>query len=70
MLKVLKKLEKVNLPSKYTDNVPFVKISDDDEAAEYGLDKETDLPKILLFENGIPEIYDGGRRLYIIKVFT
>ena len=58
--KVLKKLDKLNLPAKYGDDIPFVKISDPDEAAEYGMEQESDLPKFVLFDNGIPEIYDDG----------
>ena len=69
-LKVLRKLEKLNIPSQYGGSIPFVKISDGDEAAEYGLDQEADFPKIILFENGIPEVYDGGMELYIILIFT
>ena len=66
----MKKLDKLNLPSKYGDDIPFVKISDPDEAAEYGLEQETDLPKIVLFENGIPEIYDDGTVLFITSLNT
>ena len=54
-------MDKLNLPPKYGGDIPFVKTSDADEAAEYGLDQEADLPKIVLFENGIPEIYEDGR---------
>ena len=50
----------MNLPSKYGDDIPFVKISDPEEATEYGLDPEVDLPKMILFDNGIPEVYDDG----------
>ena len=58
------------MPSKYGDDIPFVKISDPDEAAEYGLEQETDLPKIVLFDNGIPEIYDDGKFISIASVYT
>ena len=47
----------------------FVQTSDSGEAAEYGLDPEVDLPKIVLFENGIPEIYDDGRIFIMLISF-
>lgn len=37
-------------------DIAFVKIDDDEEAKEYGLDN---LPTLVLFEKGIPHIYDG-----------
>ena len=54
------------MPSKYEDDIPFVKISDPEEATEYGLDPEVDLPKMILFDNGIPEVYDDGINFLII----
>lgn len=36
--------------------VPFVKIDNDAEAKEYGID---DLPTLVYFENRIPSIYEG-----------
>lgn len=40
-------------------NIAFVKISDQDEAKEYGIDI---LPTLVLFERKIPHIYDGQSR--------
>lgn len=40
-------------------NIAFVKISDLDEAKEYGIDA---LPTLVLFERKIPHIYDGQSR--------
>lgn len=37
-------------------NIAFVKISDLEEAKEYGIDT---LPTLVLFERKIPHIYDG-----------
>lgn len=37
-------------------NIAFVKISDLNEAKEYGIDT---LPTLVLFERKIPHIYDG-----------
>lgn len=37
--------------------IVFVKIDNDDEAKEYGLEK---LPALLYFESGIPLIYEGN----------
>ena len=53
-------MEKLNLPPNSGGDIPFVKLADAEEAAEYGLEQESELPKIVLFENGIPEIYDKG----------
>lgn len=36
--------------------VPFVKIDNDAEAKEYGIE---DLPTLIYFENRIPSIYEG-----------
>ena len=68
-IKILKKLDKINLPEKYGGDIPFVKTSDADEAAAYGLDQEGDLPKIVLFENGIPELYEDGKNITISYMF-
>jgi hypothetical protein len=38
------------------NDIAFVKIDNDAEAAEWGLD---DLPTMVLFEHGIPHVYDG-----------
>ena len=35
----------------------FVKLDDEKEAAEYGIEK---FPSLVVFENGIPNLYDGG----------
>lgn len=37
-------------------NIAFVKIDDDDEAKEYGIDE---LPTLVFFEKQIPHIYEG-----------
>jgi hypothetical protein len=37
-------------------NITFVKIDDDAEAKEYGIDK---LPSLVYFEKGIPTLYEG-----------
>lgn len=37
-------------------NIAFVKISDPDEAKEYGIDS---LPTLVLFERKIPHVYEG-----------
>lgn len=38
------------------NNIAFVKIDDDEEAKEYGIDS---LPAMVYFEKQIPHIYDG-----------
>ncbi|XP_057338837.1 uncharacterized protein LOC130676540 isoform X4 [Microplitis mediator] len=53
--KVLTELENIDDDCDQHD-IAFVKIDDDEEAKEYGLD---DLPTLVLFEKGIPHIYDG-----------
>ena len=62
-------MDKLNLPPKYGGDLAFVQTSDSGEAVEYGLDPEVDLPKIVLFENGIPEIYDDGRIFIMLISF-
>jgi len=37
--------------------IVFVKLDDEKEAAEYGIEE---FPKLVVFENGIPNLYDGG----------
>lgn len=37
--------------------IVFVKIDNDDEAKEYGIEK---IPSLVYFENGIPTLYDGN----------
>merc|ERR1719427_1200482 len=37
--------------------IMFVKLDDEKEAAEYGIEV---LPTLVVFENGIPNLYDGG----------
>lgn len=37
--------------------IVFVKIDDEKEASEYGIEV---LPSLVVFENGIPNLYDGG----------
>lgn len=44
------------------NNIAFVKIDNDNEAKEYGIDS---LPTLIFFERKIPHIYEGIFRLYI-----
>mgnify|MGYP002715719948 FL=1 len=37
--------------------IAFVKIDNDEEAREYGLDK---IPALLYFENGVPLLFEGN----------
>nr|XP_042900570.1 uncharacterized protein LOC107453912 [Parasteatoda tepidariorum] len=53
---VLKELEKIDDDSQEY-NIPFVKISDDSLAKQYGLNDE--LPILVYFENAIPSVYEG-----------
>ena len=55
-LAVLKELENIDDECD-TNNINFVKISNLDEAKEYGLDT---LPALVYFENKIPSIYEGN----------
>ena len=56
-LLALKELE--NIDDECDKNgITFVKISNLDEAKEYGLD---DLPALVYFENKIPSIYEGSK---------
>jgi hypothetical protein len=41
--------------------ISFVKISNPEEAKEYGID---DVPSLIYFENGIPSIYEGKITFY------
>lgn len=52
---VLKELENIDDECD-SNNIPFVKISNLDEAKEYGLDN---LPALVYFENRIPSVYEG-----------
>ena len=55
-LLALKELE--NIDDECDKNgITFVKISNLDEAKDYGLD---DLPALVYFENKIPSIYEGS----------
>lgn len=38
-------------------NIAFVKINDEDEAKEYGIDE---VPTLVFFERKIPHIYEGN----------
>lgn len=38
------------------NDIAFVKIDDDNEASEWGIEE---LPTMVLFERGIPHIYEG-----------
>jgi len=53
--KVLSELENIDDDCDQ-HNIAFVKISDLEEAKEYGIDA---LPTLVLFERKIPHIYDG-----------
>lgn len=58
-LAVLKELENIDDECDRNE-IAFVKISNLDEAKEYGLDV---LPALVYFENRIPSIYEGVGRL-------
>nr|XP_032291873.1 uncharacterized protein LOC6625773 isoform X7 [Drosophila virilis] len=53
--KVLAELENIDDECDQND-IAFVKIDDDKEAKEWGIDE---IPSIVLFERGIPHIYEG-----------
>ncbi|KAK0084875.1 hypothetical protein PV325_006196 [Microctonus aethiopoides] len=53
--KVLAELENIDDDCDQHD-IAFVKIDDDEEAKEYGIET---LPQLVLFEKGIPHIYEG-----------
>ncbi|XP_058832625.1 uncharacterized protein LOC131690704 isoform X4 [Topomyia yanbarensis] len=53
--KVLAELENIDDECDQND-IAFVKIDDDNEAREWGIDE---LPTMILFERGIPHIYEG-----------
>ncbi|KAL9914161.1 hulk isoform 6-T6 [Glossina fuscipes fuscipes] len=53
--KILSELENIDDECDAND-IAFVKIDDDTEAKEWGID---DIPAMVLFERGIPHVYDG-----------
>lgn len=53
--KILAELENIDDECDQND-IAFVKIDDDKEAKEWGIDE---IPSIVLFERGIPHIYEG-----------
>lgn len=53
--KVLAELENIDDECDQND-IAFVKIDDDNEAKEWGIDE---IPSIVFFERGIPHIYEG-----------
>jgi hypothetical protein len=53
--KVLAELENIDDECDQND-IAFVKIDDDNEAREWGIEE---LPTMVLFERGIPHIYEG-----------
>ncbi|XP_049785764.1 uncharacterized protein LOC126188248 isoform X1 [Schistocerca cancellata] len=53
--KVLQELENIDDECDQ-NNIAFVKIDNDEEAKEYGIDT---LPTIVFFEKGIPHVYEG-----------
>lgn len=54
-MKVLAELENIDDECDQND-IAFVKIDDDNEAKEWGIDV---LPTIVLFEKGVPHVYEG-----------
>lgn len=54
-MKVLAELENIDDECDQND-IAFVKIDDDNEAKEWGIDE---LPTIVLFEKGVPHVYEG-----------
>ena len=62
---VLKILEKLDLKS--YDGLPFVKSPDANEALEYGIE---DLPKLALFEDGLPEVFPGEDLTELAQIKT
>ena len=55
--KLISTLEKFDLSD--IPNVPFVRCSDPAEAVEFGI-AVNELPKVVFFENSIPDEYDGN----------
>lgn len=53
--KVLQELENIDDECDQ-NNIAFVKIDNDEEAKEYGIDS---LPALIFFEKRIPHVYDG-----------
>lgn len=45
------------------NNIVFVKIDNDEEAKEYGIDV---IPSLVLFEKKIPHLYEGKINIIII----
>ena len=45
--------------------VTIVKTADTNCAKEYGIDTAA-LPQIVYFENGIPSLYPGSQKLYVL----
>ena len=45
--------------------ISFVKISNPEEAKEYGIDE---VPSLIYFENGIPSIYEGELKITALEV--
>lgn len=64
--KVLSELENIDDDCDQ-HNIAFVKISDVEEAKEYGIDS---LPTLVLFERKIPHIYDGQYRNFYFYART
>lgn len=64
--KVLSELENIDDDCDQ-HNIAFVKISDVEEAKEYGIDS---LPTLVLFERRIPHIYDGQYRNFYFYART
>ena len=54
--KLLTTLEKIDLSD--LGDVPFVRCSDSEEAEEFGI-QQNELPKVVLFDNSVPDEYTG-----------
>lgn len=47
------------------NDIAFVKIDDDNEASEWGIEE---LPTMVLFERGIPHIYEGDLSKFVFSL--
>lgn len=65
-MKVLAELENIDDECDQND-IAFVKIDDDNEAKEWGIDQ---LPTIVLFEKGVPHVYEGKETFCFIILDT
>lgn len=65
-MKVLAELENIDDECDQND-IAFVKIDDDNEAKEWGIDQ---LPTIVLFEKGVPHVYEGKGIFYSFFLYS